>query len=72
LDQQEKFPEASRQEVPELERPAALVLPAAAVQGRPAVPVPDSLARWQVAAHSSAAAVVARAAVEQMQSARSD
>jgi len=73
LDQREKFPEASRQEVAELERPAALVHRAAAVLERPAVPAPDSLARWQVAAHSAAAAaVVARAVVEQTQSARSD
>ena len=73
LDQQEKLPEASRQEVAELERPAALVHPAAAVLERPVVPAPDSLAQWQVAAHSAAeAAVVARAVVEQTQSAQSN
>jgi len=72
LDQREKFPEASRQEVAELERPVVPVHPVAVLE-RPAVPAPDSLAQWQVAAHSAAAvAVVARAVVEQTQSARSD
>jgi hypothetical protein len=68
LDQREKFPEAFRQEVAELERQAALVHPAAAVLERPAVPAPDSLEQWQVAARSAAgAAVVAPAAVGQTQ-----
>ena len=70
MDQREKFPEASRQEVAELERLAVPVHPVAVLE-HPVVPALDSLAQWQLAAHSAAeAAVVARAVVEQMQSAR--